>query len=72
MGDDAAARVDGFPAERRLQPTRRYWLHVIDGPLHAAGRELQSGDALGLEGESGALALRASGRAQALLFDLPL
>ncbi len=65
--------ADGV-TQRDLDPGRRYWLHVVRGPLRAGAHALQSGDALGLEGESGVLPLGNGGAdcVEALLFDLPL
>lgn len=67
-------RLDaGTALERPLDPSRRYWLQVVKGELQAAQRPLRAGDALGLEGETGVLALRAGeGFTEALLLDLPL
>jgi len=52
---------------------RRYWLHVAQGELDAAGERLSAGDAIGLAGEAGARVLRGAGpgTADVLLFDLP-
>jgi len=66
------ARLDGgMPVERALDPRRRYWLQVIRGAVDAAGRELRAGDAIGLVGEGGSLAVAASEASEVLLFDLP-
>jgi hypothetical protein len=61
-----------------LDASRRYWLHLargaasiaIDGERH----DLAAGDAIGLSGEAGALAITGAGGdapADVLLFDLP-
>ena len=66
-------RLDaGVQARHELVATRRYWLHVAQGRITVAGRELNAGDALGLVEESLALAVEAVEPAQVLLFDLPL
>ena len=56
-----------------LDPSRRYWLHVVQGGITADGQALSAGDALGISGESGTLRLSgaADGTADVLLFDLP-
>lgn len=61
-------------AERELQPSRRYWLHVAQGTVEANGRALGAGDALGLVEEGGVLRVSGQGDATAdvLLFDLPM
>ena len=68
-----ATRLDaGMHAAHPLDPARRYWLQVVSGELEAAGHVLAAGDALGFEGETGALALAARADAsEVLLFDLP-
>ena len=64
----------GAVAERELQPSRRYWLHVAQGAVEANGRMLQAGHALGFVEEAGALRVAGNGdsTADVLLFDLPL
>ena len=55
-----------------LQADHRYWLHVVAGELGLEARRLAAGDALGLEGESGTLALRGlAGPCDVLVFELP-
>ncbi|MGO4222510.1 pirin family protein [Lysobacter sp. TAF61] len=66
-------RLDqGESAEHVLDPARLYWLQVVQGTVSANGRELQAGDALGFQDESGPLRLHGGGqgRADVLLFDL--
>ena len=67
-----ARLVAGARIEHALDTTRRYWLHVAQGRVEVAGRELNAGDALGLVEEFGDLSLQAREAAQVLLFDLPL
>ncbi len=64
----------GESASATLDPSRRYWLHVAQGAVDAAGRRLQAGDALGFIGEARELALTGAGGRDAdiLLFDLPM
>ncbi|MBX9401739.1 pirin family protein [Lysobacter sp. BMK333-48F3] len=66
LGRDGRA---GYP----LDPGRSYWLQILRGEVEANGRRLQAGDALGLHGEAGTLALSGLGEAPAELvwFDLP-
>ena len=56
-----------------LVPGRRYWLHVVQGGVEAAGRPLRGGDALGFAEEARELLVRGSEDtpAEVLLFDLP-
>ena len=55
-----------------LQGDRRCWLQVTAGEIEVAGHRLGAGDALGIEGEAGTLALAGIGeRSEVLLFDLP-
>lgn len=62
----------GERIEHPLDPARRYWLQVTAGEVEAAGHQLGAGDALGVEGEAGMLALAGIGdRSEVLLFDLP-
>lgn len=63
----------GESAGHALDPARLYWLQVVEGAIRANGRELQAGDALGFQAESGPLDLQGigDGRADVLLFDLP-
>ncbi len=60
-------------AAQDLDPARLYWLHVAQGSVSVNGRDLQAGDALGFQAESGTLQLKGTGegRADVLLFDLP-
>lgn len=68
-----ALLAPGEALECALDPGRRYWLHVARGAVQAGARAMAAGDALGLAGEGGTLALRGAGDAAAdvLLFDLP-
>jgi quercetin 2,3-dioxygenase len=67
-----AARLDtGATAETALKPDRKYWLQVARGAVDTGGETLEAGDALSLSGETGTLALKASGKAEILVFDLP-
>lgn len=62
----------GAQARRALDVGRGYWLQMLAGSVQAGGRALAAGDALGLIGESGELALAAGADgAQALLLELP-
>ncbi|MFN7182808.1 MAG: pirin family protein [Thermomonas haemolytica] len=55
-----------------LRRGQRYWLHVATGALDVDARRLAAGDALGLEGESGTLALRGhADGSDVLVFELP-
>lgn len=66
-------RLDrGETAEHPLEPSRLYWLQVVVGSISANGRQLQAGDALAFQDESGPLRLEGAGegRADVLLFDL--
>lgn len=55
-----------------LDPARRFWLQVTAGEFEAGGHRLAAGDALGMEGETGTLALRGiAADSDAFLFDLP-
>jgi len=59
-------------ARRALDAGRSYWLQMLAGGAQAHGHALAAGDALGLIGESGELALVAGAAgAQALLLELP-
>lgn len=64
---------DGETVAWTLDPSRRYWLHVVRGAVTAGDRRLSAGDALGFVEEAGALALTGAGTDEAdlLLFDLP-
>ncbi|MGQ4661145.1 pirin family protein [Lysobacter sp. F6437] len=68
-----ARLASGEVAERELQPSRRYWLHVAQGAVEVNGRALVAGDALGYVEEGGPLRITGQGesRADLLLFDLP-
>jgi redox-sensitive bicupin YhaK (pirin superfamily) len=68
------ARVGaGDAVEHAFDPSRRYWLHVVQGAVGVEGRVLQAGDARGYVDEGGVLRVAASGdgRADVLLFELP-
>jgi redox-sensitive bicupin YhaK (pirin superfamily) len=67
-----ARLAPGAGATRDLRADRRYWLHVAQGQVRIAGRDLNAGDALGLVEEAGPLAIEAGQASQVLLFDLPL
>lgn len=54
---------------RALDPTRRYYAHLIRGGVTVNGQALQGGDALKIEGES-ALNIENGADAELLLFDL--
>lgn len=56
-----------------LDPSRRYWLHVVTGAANVDGRASSAGDAFGFSNESGEIRLAcADGTAAELLwFDLP-
>ena len=56
-----------------LQPTRRYWLQVVQGAIEVDGQALAAGDAIGHAQASGELRISGAGDAIAdvLLFDLP-
>jgi quercetin 2,3-dioxygenase len=55
-----------------LDPERRYWLQVVEGPVAFGDTPLAAGDALALTGEAGTLAMAAGGAgAMLLVFDLP-
>jgi quercetin 2,3-dioxygenase len=56
-------------AERSLDPKRRAWVQVVRGKVDVNGRQLDAGDALGLEGES-KLELARGDKAEVLVFDL--
>ena len=63
----------GVAVEQALDPSRLYWLHLVQGAVGVDGQALSSGDAVGISGESGALQLTGAGKdsADVLLFDLP-
>ena len=63
----------GAGVEPEQQDTRRERRDLAQGEVEVNGRVLQTGDALGFSGESGALRLSGRGEAAAdvLLFDLP-
>jgi len=62
----------GAQARRALDAGRSYWLQLLAGDAQAHGRALAAGDALGLIGESGELAVAAGADgARALLLELP-
>ncbi|HEY5850913.1 MAG TPA: pirin family protein [Lysobacter sp.] len=66
-------RLDrGETAAHELDPSRLYWLQVVQGSITANGREMNAGDAVGFDGETGPLQLEGAGegRADVLLFDL--
>ena len=56
-----------------LDPERRYWLQLLRGAALVDGEPLAAGDALGIDGEGGALAIGGSGPGPAdiLVFELP-
>jgi len=73
-------RLDSEAVDHPLQPERRYYLHVVRGPLllnidpsveqDASHLVLDEGDGVAIEDET-YLNLVAHGQAEALLFDLP-
>lgn len=60
----------GDAPQRKLDPQRRYYLHVARGRVQANGQALQAGDAAMFEGDD-ALQVHAGTDAELLLFDLP-
>ncbi|WP_242113189.1 pirin family protein [Luteimonas aquatica] len=56
-----------------LQPSRRYWLQVVQGAVSVDGRALSAGDAIGYAEEAGTLHIGGAGEdvAELLAFDLP-
>ncbi|HUD33678.1 MAG TPA: pirin family protein [Variovorax sp.] len=56
-------------AELALDPARKSYVHLVRGALEVNGRELATGDAAMIEGES-ALRLAAGREAEVLVFDL--
>lgn len=67
-----AVPAQGQSIATALDPARRYWLHVARGAAQVRGQALQAGDALGLTGEGGELAVTGGdGGGELLLFDLP-
>ena len=56
-------------AELALDPARKSYVHLVRGALEINGRELTTGDAAMIEGES-ALRLAAGREAEVLVFDL--
>lgn len=70
----AGARLaESESIELALDPARRYWLHIAGGAVHADGRALNAGDALGIVEEAGMLRLTGADQAVAdvVVFDLP-
>lgn len=61
---------NGQRLSRRLDPGRRYYLHVALGEIQANGTTLKAGDAAMLSAES-MLSLTATAHSELLLFDLP-
>lgn len=63
----------GEAAECKLDPARRYWLHLAQGEAMVDDRELAAGDALGYSEQGGTLRVSGAGEsvADVLLFDLP-
>jgi quercetin 2,3-dioxygenase len=55
--------------EKRLDPKRKAWVQVLRGTVDVNGKQLGTGDALGLEGES-KLELGRGENAEVLVFDL--
>ncbi len=62
-----ATILDGETAEYVLAPSRYAWIQVARGQLNVNGTPMEAGDGAALSGES---AVQASGRGEALLFDL--
>ena len=61
---------DSEPAlRRRLDPTRKAYVHVVRGSVDVNGRRLDSGDALQLENEA-ELTIERGADAEVLVFDL--
>jgi redox-sensitive bicupin YhaK (pirin superfamily) len=56
-------------AQRPLDPTRKYYVHLVRGELEVNGQRLRGGDAAKLQGES-SLALTQARDAEVLVFDL--
>jgi redox-sensitive bicupin YhaK (pirin superfamily) len=65
----AALLEAGDALEHALKPGRRAWLQVARGTVELNGKPLAAGDGAAVEQES-ALAIRATGHAEILLFDL--
>ena len=55
--------------EQRLDPKRKAWVQVVRGRVEVNGQPLDTGDAIGLEGES-TLAIANADKAEVLVFDL--
>jgi redox-sensitive bicupin YhaK (pirin superfamily) len=67
-----AARLDaGYAVSFTANLKKKYWLQVARGTVEIAGKELEAGDALALDGEAGDYTVTARGDAEILLFELP-
>ncbi|MCY7354135.1 MAG: pirin family protein [Lysobacter sp.] len=62
----------GESVEAKLDPARRYWMHVAQGQAEVDGRQMNAGDAIGLVGESHSLQVKGVASTDILLFDLPM
>ncbi|TYT25887.1 pirin family protein [Luteimonas viscosa] len=64
---------EGERVEHTLDPSRLYWLHLVQGAVVVDGEPLAAGDAIGVSGEPGHLQItgQGDGTADLLLFDLP-
>jgi hypothetical protein len=71
---DALLYAGRFDADERaelaLAPTRRSYVHIVRGSVHANGVELAGGDALEIT-DSPKLVIDAGRAAEVLVFDLP-
>ena len=66
----AARLASGASASVALAPGRRAWVQVARGSVHLGSSPLEEGDGAAVEGEALPV-LRATGRAEVLVFDLP-
>jgi redox-sensitive bicupin YhaK (pirin superfamily) len=75
IGQDArlwAARLGaGKSVSFDRDANKKYWMQVARGMIDAGGQKLGAGDALAIEGESGAFDLAAAADSEVLLFELP-
>jgi redox-sensitive bicupin YhaK (pirin superfamily) len=65
-----ATLADDGTVTHELRPGRHAWLQVLRGTVTAGGQSLAAGDGLAVSDEP-AVAVRATGPAEVMLFDLP-